>query len=54
MTGVKAFHRELIDKKYRHNRPGLLAQEWGMTELTVTDPFNNRMTFGERTATAAD
>jgi hypothetical protein len=53
MTGVKALHRELIDKNYRHNRPGLQQQEWGMTELTVTDPFNNRITFGERTETAA-
>ncbi len=54
MTGVKALHRELNDKKYRHNRPGLQQQEWGMTELTVTDPFNNRITFGERTETATD
>jgi catechol 2,3-dioxygenase-like lactoylglutathione lyase family enzyme len=54
MTDVKALHRELNDKKYRHNRPGLQQQDWGMTELTVTDPFNNRITFGERTETAAD
>ena len=54
MTGVEALHRELNDKKYRHNRPGLQQQEWGMTELTVIDPFNNRITFGERTETAAD
>jgi catechol 2,3-dioxygenase-like lactoylglutathione lyase family enzyme len=52
MTGVRALHRELNDKKYRHNRPGLEQQEWGMTELTVTDPFNNQITFGERTETA--
>ena len=52
MTGVRALHRELNDKKYRHNRPGLQQQEWGMTELTVIDPFNNRITFGERTETA--
>jgi len=52
-TGVKELHRELNDKNYRHNRPGLQEQEWGMTEMTVTDPFNNRITFGERTATVA-
>jgi catechol 2,3-dioxygenase-like lactoylglutathione lyase family enzyme len=50
MTGVKDLHRELNDKRYRHNRPGLQEQEWGMTELTVVDPFNNRIVFGERTA----
>jgi catechol 2,3-dioxygenase-like lactoylglutathione lyase family enzyme len=53
MSGVADLHRELTDKKYRHNRPGLEQQEWGMTEVSVIDPFNNRITFGERTATAA-
>jgi catechol 2,3-dioxygenase-like lactoylglutathione lyase family enzyme len=48
-TGVRELHRELNDKKYRHNRPGLQEQEWGRTELTVVDPFNNRITFGEPT-----
>jgi catechol 2,3-dioxygenase-like lactoylglutathione lyase family enzyme len=47
MTDVLALHRELNDKKYRHNRPGLQQQEWGMLEMTVVDPFNNRITFGE-------
>jgi catechol 2,3-dioxygenase-like lactoylglutathione lyase family enzyme len=51
-TGVKELHRELNAKNYRHNRPGLQEQEWGMTELTVVDPFNNRITFGERTETS--
>jgi catechol 2,3-dioxygenase-like lactoylglutathione lyase family enzyme len=49
MTGVRELHRELNDKNYRHNHPGLLEQEWGRTELTVVDPFNNRITFGEPT-----
>jgi hypothetical protein len=48
-TGVRDLHRELNDKRYRHNRPGLQEQDWGMTEVTVVDPFNNRITFGERT-----
>lgn len=47
--GVREFHRELNDKNYRHNRPGLQEQEWGMLELQVVDPFNNRITFGEPT-----
>ena len=53
MTGVRELHRELNEKKYRHNRPGLTEQEWGMTEVTVVDPFNNRITFGEPTAKPA-
>ena len=47
MTGVEDLHRELIGKKYRHNRPGLQKQDWGMLEMQVVDPFNNRITFGE-------
>jgi catechol 2,3-dioxygenase-like lactoylglutathione lyase family enzyme len=53
MTGVRDLYRELHDKNYRHNKPGLQEQEWGMTELTVIDPFGNRITFGEPTAKAS-
>jgi len=49
MTGVAELHRELTDKTYRYNRPGLEKQEWGQTTVTVTDPFNNRITFSEKT-----
>jgi catechol 2,3-dioxygenase-like lactoylglutathione lyase family enzyme len=52
-TDVRALHRELNDKNYRHNRPGLQQQDWGMTEVTVVDPFNNRITFGEPTEKSA-
>lgn len=53
MDGVEALHRELNDKNYRHNRPGLERQDWGMTEVTLVDPFNNRIVFGEPSAPAA-
>jgi catechol 2,3-dioxygenase-like lactoylglutathione lyase family enzyme len=49
MSGVSALHRELNDKNYRHNRPGLQRQDWGMIEVAVIDPFNNRIVFGEST-----
>jgi ribosomal-protein-alanine N-acetyltransferase len=48
-SGVAELHCELNDKAYRHNRPGLEIREWGMMEMTVVDPFNNRITFGEPT-----
>ena len=47
IRGVEALHRELLDKNYRHNRPGLQKQDWGMLELAVVDPFINRIVFGE-------
>lgn len=53
-TGVRDLQRELHDKRYRHMRPGVQEQEWGMTEVSVIDPFSNRITFGERTQKDAD
>ena len=53
MNGVRELHRQLTDKTYRYLRPGLQEQDWGMTELGVIDPFNNRITFGEPTAQGA-
>jgi catechol 2,3-dioxygenase-like lactoylglutathione lyase family enzyme len=53
-TGVRELQRELIDKRYRHMRPGIEEQEWGMTTVTVIDPFNNRITFGEPTGKDAN
>ena len=47
-TGLEALHAEVSSKAYRYNRPGLQDQPWGMRELTVQDPFGNRLRFGER------
>ncbi|MGH6790727.1 MAG: glyoxalase superfamily protein [Pseudolabrys sp.] len=47
MKGIAELHRELNDKNYRHNHPGLEQMPWGMTQMTVTDPFNNRICFAE-------
>ena len=52
MRGIRELHRELTEKNYRYNHPGLQQQEWGMTDLTVIDPFNNRIIFAEPTESA--
>ncbi|MES1226813.1 MAG: glyoxalase superfamily protein [Bacteroidota bacterium] len=46
-TGIKEFHQELIDKKYKYNRPGLQKTFYGTWEFTANDPFNNRISFNE-------
>lgn len=46
MTGIEALHAELTAKNYRYMKPGIEDQPWGK-ELTVTDPFSNRITFCE-------
>jgi catechol 2,3-dioxygenase-like lactoylglutathione lyase family enzyme len=47
MRGVRLLHQELTAKNYAYNRPGLDQADWGL-EVTVTDPFSNRITFCER------
>ena len=47
MKGLEEFHRELTAKNYRHARPGILDQEWGMREIMISDPSGNKLRFGE-------
>jgi catechol 2,3-dioxygenase-like lactoylglutathione lyase family enzyme len=48
MKGVEEFHREIIAKKYKYNRPGLDLTPWNTRCVTVNDPFGNRIRFSER------
>lgn len=47
MKGIEEFHREISAKNYRHAKPGILDQEWGMREIMITDPSGNKLRFGE-------
>ncbi|MEO0538931.1 MAG: glyoxalase superfamily protein [Cyanobacteria bacterium P01_A01_bin.123] len=42
---LDAFHQELIAKNYRHFRPAIEETPWGSRDMSVTDPFGNRLTF---------
>lgn len=50
VQNVEVLHRELIAKKYSYARPGLEHTPWQTREVTVTDPFGNRLTFFEAVA----
>jgi len=47
--GLKAYHEELINKKYKYNRPGLEVPFWDKNAITMTviDPVGNQITFTE-------
>jgi len=47
MEGVDKLHAELAAKNYRYMNPGIQEQEWGTRDMTVVDPFNNRIIFSE-------
>ena len=42
---VAAFHAELLSKRYKYARPGIEDTPWGTREMSVKDPFGNRLTF---------
>lgn len=46
-TGVDELCSELNAKDYRYLKPGVVLQEWGMKEMTLSDPFGNRLRMAE-------
>ena len=47
MRGVRDYHAEISTKGYGYLRPGVESRDWTDAEMTVTDPFGNRIRFGE-------
>ena len=50
MEDLKAFHARLLDQKFKFSRPGIEKTPWDTLEVTVIDPFGNRIMFYERLA----
>jgi catechol 2,3-dioxygenase-like lactoylglutathione lyase family enzyme len=46
---IDSLHAELTAKDYRHAKPGIESPPWGGREVTVKDPFGNRLTFASAT-----
>jgi catechol 2,3-dioxygenase-like lactoylglutathione lyase family enzyme len=46
---VDALHREFIAKNYKYAHPGVGDTEWGTREMSIKDPFGNRVVFSQRT-----
>ena len=44
---IAGFHRELSEKDYRFAKPGLEVKPWETREISVIDPFGNRLHFHE-------
>jgi len=45
--GVRELHAELCAKNYGYWRPGVDKTFWGTPQLTLHDPFGNRLMLGE-------
>lgn len=48
--GLKAYHQQLLEKKYKYNRPGINVPFYDPDALSVTviDPFHNELILVER------
>jgi uncharacterized glyoxalase superfamily protein PhnB len=42
---LDAYHTELAMKRYAYARPGIESMPWGSREMSIRDPFFNRLTF---------
>lgn len=44
-TELDTFHQQLLGKQYTFARPGVEDMPWGAREMSIKDPFGNRLTF---------
>jgi uncharacterized glyoxalase superfamily protein PhnB len=42
---LEAFQQQLLAKNYPYARPGIEDTPWGSRDMSVKDPFGNRLTF---------
>ena len=42
---LDGYHAELTAKQYKYYRPGIELMPWGTRDMSVKDPFGNRLTF---------
>lgn len=42
---VDAYQQELLAKQFKFARPGVQDMPWGTRDMTINDPFGNRITF---------
>lgn len=45
VSDVDALHAELAARPHRNLRPAVHPMPWGTRDMTLTDPFGNRLTF---------
>lgn len=51
---VDALNRELLAKNYKYARPGVSDTAWRTREMTIRDPFGNRLVFAQPVVAAFD
>ena len=47
ISNVDEFQQQLLAKHYRHARPGVMDTAWNTREMTIADPFGNKLIFAQ-------
>jgi uncharacterized glyoxalase superfamily protein PhnB len=42
---IDAFHRQIAQKDYRYFKPSIQTTDWHTRDMSLTDPFGNRLVF---------
>jgi len=51
VTNLEQYHDLLRDKKYKHARPEIQKTPWGSKDMSIADPFGNRLIFTSAVST---
>lgn len=43
--GLEEYQKLLLAKQYKNARPGIEDMPWGTRDMSIKDPFGNRLTF---------
>jgi len=49
---LDGFHQQLTGKQYKYARPGIEKMPWGSNDMSIRDPFGNRLTFTDAVSAA--
>lgn len=47
IDNIESFHKEISTKDYRYYKPGIQETDWNTKDMSITDPFGNRLVFTE-------
>lgn len=48
---IESFQQQLLAMDYKYSRPGLEETPWGSKDMSIADPFGNRLTFTDAIST---
>ena len=45
IEGIDTYQKELMEKQYQNSQPGIQEMPWGSRDMSITDPFGNKLVF---------